>query len=348
MDEGGPFQYKLDGMCLRRAVEGRLVSRGFQLGAGLLAAAMLLETHGVAHAQLKGDYVAGSTGLQNGSQSPPGVSVFMPVYVYVSDTIKDDNGHTIGDNPTVTSSFFGPGAGWVTNFKLLGGNWGGQAAPVTFTTSRIERNSLDVPSEFLFTDMYFQPLQLGWTKSRADMSVGWGFFVPTGKWSLGGDNNSGLGMWSHDFQAGATLRLDHKQAWTTSMLGTYEIHSHKKDTDVKVGDILTLEGGTGRTFTKEVAGSTDPQVTNLGIVYYAQLKVSADSGTGPLSDEMLAGHKDRVFSAGAEGSLFLPKAKLLLDARLMPEFGARNRTEGTMFQFTVTYQWKSFANTSTS
>jgi len=32
-------------------------------------------------------------------------------------------------------------------------------------------------------------------------------------------------------------------------------------------------------------------------------------------------------------------------ARLMPEFGARNRTEGTMFQFTVTYQVESFVKT---
>src|SRR5262249_5048700 len=205
----------------------------------------------------------------------------------------------------------------VTNFKLLGGNWGFQVLPLNFMKSRIEGNSLDVPGSFKFTDMYFQPLQLGWHKPRADYTVGWGFFAPTGSWELGGDNG-GLGMWSNDFQAGATFRLDDKHAWATSLLATYEIHSHKKDTELEVGDILTLEGGTGKSFYKKVEGSPIPQITTVGLVYYGQFKVTSDQG--PLGGTtFFEGKKDHVFGVALEGSVFLPKPTLLLGLRIQPD-----------------------------
>jgi len=314
------------------------------VGAALLAAATLAGAPGTASAQLKGHYVPGFTGLQNGSQAPPSISLFLPVYFYTTNTIKNDDGNTVGSNPTIAASFIGPGIAWVTNAKLVGGNWGGQVVPIAFMKSRIESNSLDVPGSFAFTDIYVQPFQLGWEESRADFTTGWGFFLPTGKWHLGASDNSGLGMWSNDFQAGTTVRLDSKHAWTTSLLATYEIHSHKKDTDLKAGDILTLEGGTGKAFYKQVKDSPIPKITNVGVVYYGQFKLTSDTGSGPGAGALLAGAKDRVFGAGLEGSLFLPASKLLLDLRAMPEFGARNRTQGFTFLFALGYQAKSLVH----
>jgi hypothetical protein len=306
-----------------------------------LAAAAVAASHGVALAQLKGHYVAGFTGLGDGSQGPPSISVILPLYFYTTDTIKDDSGNMIGDHARITASFIGPGLVWVTNTKIFGGTWGGQAVPIAYMKSRIESNSLDVPGSFAFSDLYLQPLQLGWQKARADYAVGWGIFFPTGKWELGGNSNAGLGMWSNDFQAGTTLRLDAKHAWTTSLLATYEIHSHKKGTDIKAGDILTLEGGTGKAFYKTVDGTPIPQIMTLGVAYYGQFKVSSDTGSGPVADVLLSGKKDQVFGAGLEGNVFLPKTKLLLDLRVVPEFGARNRSQGTTFLFTLAYQAKS-------
>lgn len=231
----------------------------------------------------------------------------------------------------------------MTNTTIFGGNLGVQITPLSFMKSRIESNSLDVPGSFAFSDIYVQPLQLGWHKPRADYTVGWGFFAPTGKWELGGSDNSGLGMWSNDFQAGATLRLDDRHAWSTALLATYEIHSHKEDSDLKAGDILTLEGGTGRAFYKSVEGTPIPRIMNLGVVYYAQFKVTADEAPG--AGGLLAEIKDRVFAAGLEGNIFLPKQKLLLGLRLMPEFEARNRTQGFTSLITIGYQVKSLAKT---
>jgi hypothetical protein len=69
--------------------------------------------------------------------------------------------------------------------------------------------------------------------------------------------------------------------------------------------------------------------------------VTADSGTGPIANRLLAGAKDRVFGVGLEGSLFLPKPKLIVGLRFEPEFGARNRTQGYTFLLTLAYQAKS-------
>jgi len=124
------------------------------VGAALLAAATLAGAPGTASAQLKGHYVPGFAGLQSGTQPPPGISVFLPVYFYTTDDIRDDDGNSIGANPRVNASFLGPGIAVVTNVKILGGNFGASVAPLNFIKSRIEGNSLDVPGSFAFTDMY--------------------------------------------------------------------------------------------------------------------------------------------------------------------------------------------------
>jgi len=92
---------------------------------------------------------------------------------------------------------------------------------------------------------------------------------------------------------------------------------------------------------KMLEGSPLPRITNFGLVYYAQFKVTADTGSGPIADELLAGSKDRVFGVGLEGSVFLPKPKLFLGLRVVPEFGARNRTQGVTFMLSLAYQAKS-------
>lgn len=307
----------------------------------LLETAALCGWPAMARAQLKGHYIPGFTGLQNGSLPAPGISLSLPFYVYPTHTIHDDDGHALPAQPDITSSFFGLGLAWVTHARWFGGNLGGQVMPISYVKARVESGSLDVPGSFAFTDMFFQPLWLGWSRKRADYTAGWSFFTPNGKWELGGSDNAGLGMWSNDFQAGTTVRLDNRQAWTTSLLATYEIHSHKRDTDIRVGDILTFEGGTGKSFSTKVEGSPVPRLVNVGLAYYAQFKVTSDTGSGPQAGALLAGRRDRVYGAGPEASILLPKTNLFLDLRVVPEFGARNRTQGVSWVLTIGSEVKS-------
>jgi hypothetical protein len=316
------------------------------LAAVVVAGMLSLALAGDAHAQLKGHYIPGFTGLQNGTQTPPGISLALPVYFYTTDDIRDGSGRSIGIRPRITSTFTGPVLAWVTNVKVLGANLGGAVVPIAFIKTRIETDTLGKPGSFAFTDIELQPLQLGWHVSRADIVTGYALFMPTGRWKLGGDDNSGLGMWSHLLQLGSTLHLDDKHAWTFSALGTYELHSHKKNTGLRTGDIITVEGGLGKSLYRISAAGGTPvpsRITNVGLVYYGQFKVTADRA-GALTP-VLGKSKDRVFGAGIEGNVIFPKSGVVLGLRAAPEFGTRTRTQGWTILFTAAYELESLVKT---
>jgi hypothetical protein len=308
----------------------------------LVAVALSLVVAGDLPAQLKGHYIPGFTGLQNGSQPPPSISVVVPTYFYTTNDIRDDNGDSFAVHPRVNVTFIGPGVVWSTRASVFGGRLGGSAFPIAFIKSRIEGPSLDVPASFDFTDIYLQPIQLGWHGKKADFVVGYGIFLPTGTWELGGRDNSGLGMRSNLFQAGTTLHL--AQEWSFSTLASYEIHSLKEDTDLRVGDILTLEGGIGKTLISVRMAGTQPVPTSIatvGPIYYAQYKVTSD--LSPVLTPLLEGNRDRVWGVGVDGTIILPTSGWIFGLRVAREFEARNRPQGWAFLLTLGHGLKSLA-----
>jgi len=48
------------------------------------------------------------------------------------------------------------------------------------------------------------PVSLGWHFKRADATAGYTIFVPTGRYSDGANDNTGLGMWGHELAMGTT------------------------------------------------------------------------------------------------------------------------------------------------
>jgi hypothetical protein len=68
-------------------------------------------------------------------------------------------------------------------------------------------------------------------------------------------------MWSFEFFAGTTIYIDEAKSWHFATTAFYETHTEKKDTDIRVGDILTLEGGLGKSF---MYGAL-----SVGAAYYA-------------------------------------------------------------------------------
>jgi hypothetical protein len=182
-------------------------------------------------------------------------------------------------------------------------------------------------------DLYVMPLWLGWNRPRAEYVASYAFSAPTGRFKPGGDN-SGLGMWSHEISGGTTVYLDKKKSWHASALASYEIHQKKQGTDVRVGDILTVEGGLGKTGPKGAL--------SVGAAYYAQWKVTADSGAdlpALLKRFGVENAKNRAFGIGPEISLVVPKLEGQFNVRALKEFGNRTATQGyavvTSFTFFV-------------
>jgi hypothetical protein len=289
-----------------------------------------------AEAQYKGDHIPGFIGLESGSQAPPGLYVGNLVYVYPTDTIKDNNGHDFTLPGSLTSTADIILVNLVTNYKLFGGKVGASIG-FPFIKNRIQFTSLDVQTDFAYTDT-FAGATLGWELKRADITVGYNLYMPTGKFEPNATDNTGLGMWANEFTIGSTVYLDQKRTWNAAATFALEFNTDKKDTNIHVGDLGTIEGGLARTFYKKTSGPI-PIVMNLGVAGYAQFKVTGDSGSD--IPPALRGLKDRVFALGPEFNIFIPGPRLSLLARYEPEFSARNRTQGQTIVFSIVWVAKS-------
>jgi hypothetical protein len=314
-----------------------LLSRKF-LRMGLSVIFLLIAL--CSEAQYKGDHIPGFLGLQSGTQAPSGLYVGNLAWVYPTSTIKDNDGHSINLPGSLTSTAEIILVNLVTNHKVFGANVGASAA-FPFIKNRIQLNSIDVNTGFAYTDM-FVGAALGWKLKRADIIAGYNLYIPTGRFSSGATNNTGLGIWGNEVYAGSTVYLDQKKTWSAAATFSAEFHTDKTGTNIKVGDLGTVEGGLGKTFYRKVSGPV-PMITNVGMAGYAQFKMTGDSGSDiPLA---LRGFKDRVFALGPEVNTFLPKPRLTFLVRYEPEFAARNRTQGQTILFSIAWVVKSLVKT---
>ena len=304
----------------------------------VVCVAALLLGSGTANAQFAGHNTRGDFGLLAGSQAPPGFYL-APIYVrYDGDTLRNSQGDSVGLDPERRGSLnvnsYVLGLIWVSEIKIFGANYGVQAYPA-FTDNVLEAPILASQDSVStgFTDLYIQPINLGWHTPRADFIAGLGIYAPTGTYEPFGDENRGLGMWTFEVFGGTTVFLTKDQTWHFAAAAFYETHTEKKDTDVKVGDLLTLEGGLGWSFMQGLG--------NLGVAYYAQWKITRDDlGLEiDLPIERAIG-KHRVYGIGPELTIpIATKKKLIgfLNARYLWESGARSTLEGSTFVFTATF-----------
>ena len=114
----------------------------------------------------------------------------------------------------------------------------------------------------------FAPIILGWHFKRADATAGYTIFAPTGRYTDGASDNTGLGMWGHELSVGTTVYLTESRQWHAATLATFDFQSKKEDSETKVGNVMNLEGGLGADFLK--GGLT------TGLNYYASFKLTDD------------------------------------------------------------------------
>lgn len=295
-------------------------------------------------AQLSGHNTKGDFGLQSGTQAPPGWYLLAPMlYHYVADEYRDGNGDRVTaleGGGSVEATAWVAGLIWVADFKVLGANYGLSVYPgVTNNALEFPPLGQDEGVSTGFTDLYIQPINLGWHLQRADFMAGLGVFAPTGEYEAGGSNNRGLGMWSYELFAGTTVYLDRAKSWHFATTAFYETHGEKDGTNIRVGDLLTLEGGFGKLLMQGAI--------NVGIAYYAQWKVGDDDFGNelvPITERELGRH--RVYGFGPEVGITLATKKSIfgfLNLRYFWETGARTSLQGNTFVATLTFPIPSVA-----
>lgn len=292
----------------------------------------------LALAGFAGHNTKGDWGLQSGTQPPPGMYLVPLYYRYDGSDLINSDGESVRLDPegggSLDMNAYTLGFVWVSEFKIFGGNYGFQIYP-GFLDNTLEVPILDLDQSVStgFTDLYIQPINLGWQTDRADFIAGLGVYAPTGTYEPGGSENLGLGMWSFEFFAGTTIYFDEARTWHFATTAWYETHTEKEDTDIRVGDILTLEGGLGKSFMEGTF--------NIGVAYYAQWKLSDDDLGTDL--ELPGGQnlgKNRVYGIGPELTLPLATKKTfygLLNLRYFWEFDAESTIEGNTFILTFTF-----------
>lgn len=317
--------------------------------AAMAGALLLTALAAPAAAQLNGENLLGDMGVKSGTQPEPGLYISNIYYRYFTDTIKDPDGQAVLIDPTgqgsQTIQAGVPLVYYVSKKTVLGGRY------AAMTALPIANASLEAPgfglSEEVSTglsDLYLMPAQLGWHFSRADVLAGVALFAPTGRYSAGADDNLGRGMWSYELSAGGTVYLDKGRSLSVATTAYWETHSKKEGThqigeatvsDVKVGQLLTLEGGIGKSFLHGAA--------SIGMAYYAQWKVTSDDLGAPLPGQALPGvPKHRVFGIGPEVTIpIATKTKLLslVNVRYLWEHGAQLKTQGHTLMITNTIPW---------
>jgi hypothetical protein len=278
------------------------------------------------YAQVAGHYLGGITGLENGSDPPPGFYGAYLGYVNPVDELKGRNGNTIL-HPDITVAAQMAGYSMTTPLKFLGADYGFSVLiPVVNTRFTLDEFNASQQTAGI-SDTYFAPLVLGWTKGRANFLLNYGFYAPTGNFDPNKSMNPGLGFWEQQFQAGTTMNLDKRKLWNTSVLTTWEINQAKQGQVLRGGPMFTGEYSFGRRF--------DKYQMNAGVVGFAYTKLSADSGSGV--NPLFAGVLDRAFGTGGEWKYTNIKWHMAFDARYEQQYGVEARTSGKIIVFSITY-----------
>lgn len=305
-----------------------------------------------AYAQLNGENLLGDTGVKNGSQPLPGFYAGTLFFRSYTDTIKGPDGRRIVFDPSQpanqTMNVVAPMFIYVSKATLLGGHYGMMAvAPLANGGLQAPAFGLEESVSTNISDMYVVPFQLGWHLSRADVTTAFGFFAPTGSYTPGGEN-LGKGMWTYELSAGTTMYFDRARSWSLATTAYWETHTKKDGTDqltiedvtltgIRVGQLLTLEGGAAKSFLNGVA--------HLGVAYYAQWKITDDDFGQPSTTPLPPLGRHRVFGIGPDVTIpIASKSALisLINVRYMWEAGAQAKTQGQSLVLTATFPIPSF------
>ena len=286
----------------------------------------------------------------------PGLYGVLYTYAYTTDRLNDADGNEI-DSVTINP---GPGPGvtldvdvdvdawvlsptliWVSPWTVLGAKYGAYIS-VPFGNTSVGA-SLAVAtgagrstddSQFGLSDVFVQPLWLGWTKEHWDLALGYGFYAPTGVYdtetitlpivgpvTVEASDNIGYGFWTHQFQGAATWYpwADRRMAVVGAL--TYEISDEKDDFDLTPGDVLSLNWGVSQYLPLR---EDQTLLLELGLTGYSSWQVSNDSG----ADAANAPVKDEVHAVGVQLGLTNVPLNGTLNFHYFYEFDAQDRFQG--------------------
>ena len=293
---------------------------------GALLGALVLALRPVAAQQQLGYKLLGSTGIDAGVQPLPGLAVVSQTLHYGSSQLRDREGNVVPiDGLSIDAT--GSALGVAYTSKTKGAPY--LSFAIGLPVARVHINS-DEPAASLnaygFSDLFVQPLKVGWRQRRFDLVTAYAMYVPTGHFEPRGGAGPGRGYWTHQLSLGGALFADSTRTHRLSALASYERNTRKRGIDIRRGDMCQIPGG---------AGASGQWIAVIGLAGYALWQVTPDRGAD--LPPKLRNERSRVFALGPEIDVTIPQWRTRVALRVEREFGVESRPKGQAIALSVAY-----------
>jgi hypothetical protein len=283
--------------------------------------AYLLIASAQASAQVRGVYPLGMSATNSGITPEAGFSYSNQLLIYTRDEFKGPKGELLatGRQSVVMDM---NSLVWVSKSEILRGAKFSASATLPFANNSLESDVAGrISGTGGFADSYYQPFILGWAPRRAAIRAVYGFLAPTGRFSVGANDNVGSGYWTHALSSGQTIYLTEDKATSVSAFQMYEFHTTQEGTRIHPGQTFNLDYSLTHTFSL----GRNMQL-QAGLVGYSQHQTT--DKTGPtITPEQSKAHY-RVNSLGFASNVTLPEQKLSLGFKYFSEFSNRSTFQG--------------------
>lgn len=301
--------------------------------AAILAATLALASPAVAQT---GHYNGGIANLRDFVMPPPGLYYLQYNYWYHTETLRDADGNsidsiTIGDrtfdvDTTLDLFALAPALVYAPDWARLGDHLRfGAYILATFANPSIEAAVDDAfvglkisQSTWGVGDLFVQPLWMEWSIPHLDVTAGYGFYAPVGRYHDGARDNIGLGYWTHQLQNAVALHLDREGTASLILAQTWEFNTRIDGQDLRPGSRGSLNWGISKIFFDGLL--------ETAVIGYDAWQVGPDIGEDAPANDV----RDEVHAAGIQ--LGVPKYGLAL--KYLREFRAVQRFEGNVVTFT--------------
>ncbi len=293
----------------------------------------------------------------------PGFYGILYNYWYNTSRINDQEGNEIrsitikpGPGPGVTLDLdvdaniyaLAPAFIWVSDWKLAGARYAAYISPsfsnsnirVLLSTSNNRGGGIEA-GQFAMGDLFVKPLWLGWSPKHWDISAGYGFYAPVGKYDvntvslpiigprkIASPDNVGLGFWTHELQGSvAFYPFENKGSAITSALN-YEINSKQREFDITPGAVMSWTWG----YSQYLPITRNQNLMlEVGPTGYSQWQITDDTGSEARNVSM----HSQVHAAGFQSGVTFVPWNLVLNFRYVNEFSAKSRTQGQSYGFSA-------------
>jgi hypothetical protein len=296
-----------------------------------------------------GSYFPGLVNIRDLAAAPAGIILLDYNYWNVTKGYYDKNGNEFSggtidlpspinsvdltDKPEISGYINVPFLFYASKFKVLGGaKYLASISPVYMklkysvflalgdTSGNITGNSHG------FGDLAFMPLGLSWSfDNKLDVSFMYSLYAPTGRYETGGEDNLGMGIWTHQLQV-PTYFYAMEQATAFAVIPTLELNGKVKDADARPGHRFSLEYGISQYFTSWL---------EVELMNAHNWQISDDTGDDVWWTGTQFDGRDRknIFSAGI--GIWPVEGLLSLRVKYIQDYGLRQRFKNSFWSFSL-------------